>query len=121
MTCPDCGGKGVVNKTQTSLFGQIMTRVTCSTCGGKGYTFKTKCKTCGGKGRYKQRKTYTVEVPKGVDTGDRIRMSGKGEPGKMVELMETYILSLQFQIVLYIKEKRTTCIWTYQLLLLNLF
>lgn len=82
MTCPDCGGKGVVNKTQTSLFGQIMTRVTCSTCGGKGYTFKTKCKTCGGKGRYKQRKTYTVEVPKGVDTGDRIRMSGKGEPGK---------------------------------------
>lgn len=80
-TCSECGGKGVVNKTQNTLFGQIMTRATCSSCGGTGYTFKTRCKTCNGKGKYKQRKTYTVEVPKGVDTGDRIRMSGKGEAG----------------------------------------
>lgn len=80
-TCTECGGKGVVNKTQNTLFGQIMTRATCSSCGGSGYTFKTRCKTCNGKGKYKQRKTYTVEVPKGVDTGDRIRMSGKGEAG----------------------------------------
>ena len=80
-TCPYCNGRGVTEKTQNTIFGAIRSRVTCSNCGGSGYSFKTKCRTCSGRGKIKQRKTYTVEVPRGVDTGDRVRMSGKGEAG----------------------------------------
>lgn len=80
-TCPYCNGRGVTEKTQNTIFGAIRSRVTCSNCGGSGYSFKTKCRTCSGHGKIKQRKTYTVEVPRGVDTGDRVRMSGKGEAG----------------------------------------
>lgn len=81
-TCPECNGKGVVNKVQSTIFGQFQTRTTCSECSGKGYVFKTKCRECSGKGKVKQRKTYSVEVPAGVATGERVRMSGKGEAGK---------------------------------------
>lgn len=80
-TCPYCNGRGVTEKTQNTIFGAIRSRVTCSNCGGSGYSFKTKCRTCSGRGKIKQRKTYTVEVPRGVDTGDRVRMSGNGEAG----------------------------------------
>ena len=80
--CSECNGKGVINKAQNTIFGSFQTRTTCPYCGGKGYTFKTKCKKCSGKGKIKERKTYSVEVPKGVQTGERVRMTGKGETGK---------------------------------------
>lgn len=81
-TCPECSGRGVINRVQSTLFGQFQTRTTCPHCNGTGYTYKTKCTTCRGKGKLKSRKTFTVEVPKGVNTGNRIRMTGKGAPGE---------------------------------------
>lgn len=80
-TCASCGGSGVVTKQMNTILGSIMTRDTCSACAGRGYTFKRTCSSCRGKGSIKQRKTYTIDVPRGIDTGQQIRMSGKGEAG----------------------------------------
>ena len=78
-TCSSCHGTGTVTSEQRTLFGTFMTKTTCSTCGGEGYTFKRKCSKCHGDGRIRQSKTITVKVPSGVDTGMRLRLSGKGE------------------------------------------
>lgn len=80
-TCNTCNGTGQINSQTRTILGTIMTKTTCRDCGGSGYTFKTTCSECRGKGKIKQRKTYSVEVPKGINTGEQIRMSGKGEPG----------------------------------------
>lgn len=80
-TCSNCGGSGVVKERTNTILGAIMTQTTCRECQGRGYTFKTSCSSCKGKGTIKQRKTYSIEVPKGIDTGEQIRMSGKGEAG----------------------------------------
>ena len=58
-----------------------MTKTTCRSCNGIGHTFKKTCSSCRGKGKIKQRKTFKVEVPKGINTGEQIRMTGKGEAG----------------------------------------
>ncbi len=80
-TCSECGGSGTVTEQVRSFIGTIMTKTTCHKCGGSGHTFKTTCSSCRGKGKVKQRKTFTVEVPKGINTGEQIRMTGKGEAG----------------------------------------
>lgn len=80
-TCPDCHGSGTVTKEQRSLFGSFVTQTTCSTCNGKGKIYDKKCKSCNGTGNKRSHKTIVINVPKGVDTGDRLRMSGKGDAG----------------------------------------
>ena len=54
---------------------------TCPTCGGQGKVVKDPCNKCGGEGRVKKQETLSVKIPPGVDNGDRIRLSGKGEAG----------------------------------------
>lgn len=81
-TCPDCHGSGTVTKEQRSLFGSFVTQTTCSTCNGKGKIYEQKCRSCNGHGYKKVHKTILINIPKGVDTGDRLRMSGKGEAGR---------------------------------------
>ena len=80
-TCHNCGGTGVVRERTNTILGAIMTQTACRECSGTGYTFKRECPECHGKGKIKQKKTFTIEIPKGVDTGQQIRMSGKGEAG----------------------------------------
>ena len=63
------------------MFGSFLSRTTCSHCGGTGTSFDRICTDCHGKGRVTKPKTLTVTVPKGVDTGNRVRLSGKGEAG----------------------------------------
>ncbi len=53
----------------------------CPTCRGSGQIIKNPCKACHGQGRVQEEKTLSVKVPPGVDTGDRIRLSGEGEMG----------------------------------------
>jgi molecular chaperone DnaJ len=55
---------------------------TCPTCRGTGTTISDPCNTCNGAGRVKEHKSLSVEVPAGVDTGDRIRLAGEGEAGE---------------------------------------
>lgn len=80
-TCSTCGGSGVVQEQARTIIGTIMTKSPCRDCNGTGHTFKKTCSECRGKGKVKQRKTFTVDVPKGINTGEQIRMSGKGEAG----------------------------------------
>ena len=81
-TCSTCHGSGQVRTTTNSILGQIVTNQTCPECNGKGKTFKTTCSECRGKGYTIKNKTITVNVPAGINTGDRLRLSGKGEPGR---------------------------------------
>lgn len=77
-TCPTCKGHGDVRIQQ----GFFSVQQTCPRCGGSGSVITDPCRKCGGRGRVQSQKTLSVRVPAGVDTGDRIRLSGEGEPGE---------------------------------------
>lgn len=81
VTCTKCGGKGQVVYTQQSLFGMVRNVQTCPECNGKGKMIKDKCPDCRGTGYTASRKKIEVTVPAGIDDGQCIRISGKGEPG----------------------------------------
>ncbi|TBW52513.1 molecular chaperone DnaJ [Marinobacter halodurans] len=76
-TCGTCGGIGQVRMQQ----GFFAVQQACPTCRGSGKVIKNPCRKCHGAGRVEQAKTLSVKVPPGVDTGDRIRLSGEGEMG----------------------------------------
>ncbi len=80
-TCPDCGGTGSVRVARRSLFGTMMTVATCSRCHGEGVIISDPCPTCRGAGSADDEISVTVEVPAGVATGTRLRLSGRGESG----------------------------------------
>lgn len=77
VTCSTCGGHGQVRMQQ----GFFSVQQTCPTCRGRGTIISDPCKPCHGQGRVEETKTLSVKVPPGVDTGDRIRLSGEGEAG----------------------------------------
>ena len=79
--CSTCHGKGTVTTEQHTILGSFMSKTTCSSCKGTGYTYKRKCSECGGRGKVKENKKITINVPEGVNTGDRQRVSGRGNPG----------------------------------------
>ncbi len=81
MTCTMCKGRGEVQTVQRSFLGQVMTARACPQCGGFGDVVETPCPECAGDGRVRTRRTLTVKVPAGVDTGTRIQLSGEGEVG----------------------------------------
>lgn len=77
VTCSTCHGHGQVRMQQ----GFFSVQQTCPTCRGTGKQIKDPCPKCYGQGRVQETKTLNVKVPAGVDTGDRIRLSGEGEAG----------------------------------------
>ncbi|MGA1233918.1 MAG: molecular chaperone DnaJ [Lutimaribacter sp.] len=76
-TCPTCSGMGKVRAQQ----GFFTIERTCPTCSGIGQIIKNPCKSCGGKGRVEKERALSVNIPAGVETGTRIRLSGEGEAG----------------------------------------
>ncbi|MEX0374373.1 molecular chaperone DnaJ [Spiribacter pallidus] len=78
QTCPTCKGHGEVRMQQ----GFFSVQQSCPRCSGSGQIISDPCRKCGGKGTVADQKTLNVRVPPGVDTGDRIRLSGEGEPGE---------------------------------------
>ena len=80
-TCPECKGSGSVTRQQNTMFGSFLTKTTCSHCSGTGTSFEKLCTKCHGSGKVREEKTLTVTIPKGVDTGNRLRLAGKGEAG----------------------------------------
>ena len=80
-SCSTCHGSGSVTTQQNTLFGAFMTRTTCPDCNGKGKTYSSICSDCRGTGKVKENKTLEVKVPAGVDSGNQLRLSGKGDSG----------------------------------------
>ena len=80
-TCTTCNGQGRVITQQQTMFGVFQTENTCPDCDGTGKIFKTKCSACKGKGHIVKNKEIVVKIPEGVDTGNKIRISGKGSAG----------------------------------------
>lgn len=78
VTCSTCGGSGQVRMQQ----GFFAVQQTCPTCSGSGKIIKDPCSSCYGRGVKEETKTLNVKIPAGVDTGDRIRLSGEGEAGR---------------------------------------
>ncbi len=81
-TCSKCGGKGQVVFTQQSMFGTIRNVQACPDCRGTGKIIREKCPDCRGTGFIPMRKKYEVDIPAGVDSGQRKRLTGLGEPGQ---------------------------------------
>lgn len=80
-TCSTCHGSGTVTMQQNTLFGAFATRTTCPDCHGKGKTYESTCSHCRGTGSVRKNKDLDVKIPAGVDTGNRLRLAGKGDSG----------------------------------------
>ena len=80
-TCNVCHGSGTVTQEQHTIFGSFLSKTTCTNCGGTGKTFERTCTDCRGSGRVNKVKNLEIKVPRGVDTGTRLKLSGKGSAG----------------------------------------
>ncbi len=81
QVCDTCRGAGEVQQVQRSFLGQVMTARACPRCSGTGSIIVNPCGECGGDGRVRARRTLTVKVPGGIESGMRIRLTGEGEVG----------------------------------------
>jgi molecular chaperone DnaJ len=82
VTCERCGGAGVLQAVTRSPFGQVVRQMACDVCGGDGRVAEQPCSRCDGRGREVRRRTLRVDVPAGIDDGQRIRLSGRGHAGE---------------------------------------
>lgn len=81
-SCSKCHGTGQERVVQQSMFGAVTSVRPCSACQGTGKIIKDPCTTCRGTGRVKKTKKYEINIPKGIDNGQTIRLAGKGEIGE---------------------------------------
>ena len=80
-TCDICKGRGETQQVARSVLGQVMTSRPCASCQGFGSVTSDPCTECAGDGRVRSRKTIPIKIPAGVETGNRIQLSGQGEVG----------------------------------------
>ena len=94
VKCDECDGKGTKAKTEPTTCntckgsgkeryqqGFFMIERICTSCSGSGVIIKDPCKTCKGEGRYEKEKNLSIHIPKGINNGAKIRISGEGEVG----------------------------------------
>lgn len=81
-TCDQCHGSGMYKRTQRTPFGMFQTTTTCRKCGGIGKVIKNLCDLCDGNGKVKKSRKIDIDIPAGVDTGIKLRVSGEGESGE---------------------------------------
>jgi molecular chaperone DnaJ len=81
VTCYECQGTGQVQRVRQSLIGQMVTSSPCARCSGSGQIIASPCAECNGEGRSVEERTYTVDIPAGVDSGSTLRLSGRGAVG----------------------------------------
>jgi len=80
-TCPRCGGSGQLQHVSRSVFGEFVRQAPCPECGGSGRHIEEPCPDCDGAGRRLEERSLEVDVPAGIDDGQRIRLSGEGHAG----------------------------------------
>jgi molecular chaperone DnaJ len=81
-TCERCGGTGQLRTVARTPFGQVVRASVCDACQGEGRVAKEPCGECRGRGRRVERAKVSVEVPAGIDDGQRIRIAGRGHAGE---------------------------------------
>jgi molecular chaperone DnaJ len=81
VRCPDCDGSGEIRRVRQSILGQVVTAQPCPRCQGFGEAITSPCPDCRGEGRHPETRTFSVEVPAGVDHGSTLRLTGKGTAG----------------------------------------
>jgi molecular chaperone DnaJ len=82
-TCERCGGAGELRQVTRTPFGQMVRSAPCDRCGGAGKIPETPCEECGGSGRTRRRRTTAIEVPAGIEDGQRMRIAGAGHAGEV--------------------------------------
>jgi molecular chaperone DnaJ len=82
VTCTECGGSGEIRRVRQSLLGQIVTAAPCGRCQGFGEMIAQPCGSCRGEGRVLEDRTFTVDVPAGVDHGSTLRLADRGPAGQ---------------------------------------
>ena len=82
VTCGTCHGKGQVQTEQRTIFGTFAQAAVCPECHGKGKVPEKKCTKCRGEGRLKEQVVLKVKIPAGIDNGQTIKVTGKGEAGE---------------------------------------
>jgi molecular chaperone DnaJ len=80
-TCDDCGGSGQVRRVTQTALGQLVRAGACPTCGGEGRIAEQPCEHCSGRGRVARTRTWDVDIPAGIESGQRIRIPGAGHAG----------------------------------------
>ena len=80
--CDTCGGAGTVRTVRQSILGQMVSTQTCSTCGGRGRIIDVSCDNCRGSGRVSEVQTRRLNIPAGIESGMRMRISGAGHAGE---------------------------------------
>lgn len=78
-SCTTCNGNGKIRETRQSIFGHFATVRECTVCNGTGKVPKEKCNDCKGHGVKREEETIDINVPSGIENGEMIRMTGKGE------------------------------------------
>jgi molecular chaperone DnaJ len=81
-TCSECGGHGIVRTIRRTVLGQFVQTGVCTRCNGAGQVIEAPCKECSGAGRRVMDRKVTVQIPAGIDAGQRIRVSGRGGAGE---------------------------------------
>ena len=81
-TCGRCGGNGILQAVSRTPFGQVARTISCDVCGGDGKVAEKKCTRCDGRGREVLTHAVSIDVPPGIDQGQRIRVSGRGHAGE---------------------------------------
>lgn len=81
-TCERCGGAGELRAVTRTPFGQMVRSTACDVCGGAGKVPETPCEVCGGSGRTRQSRTSAIEIPAGIEAGQRMRIPGAGHAGE---------------------------------------
>jgi len=79
--CPECNGTGEKRRVSQTILGQMVNVTACPRCGGEGRIVSTPCANCRGDGRIREQRTLNVEVPAGIESGQRIAIESQGEAG----------------------------------------
>ena len=81
VSCPECKGSGELRRVRQSILGQVVTAVPCRRCNGMGEVVASPCPDCRGDGRRAESRTFSVDIPAGVDHASTLRLSGRGPAG----------------------------------------